>query len=149
MGADAPGLNPALLESEVVNFVIDSRDVQAGDVFFALSQPDYSNNGFNGDFDDATRYVAAAFEKGAIAAVLRRDRYEEHKADLEQFRDRVIFVDDVIAAFQRLASGVYQDWNKPVVAVTGSAVKTSAKELTAHLLESSGRKVLKNIKNFN
>lgn len=149
MGAESPGLSPALLQTEVANFVIDSRDVQAGDVFFALSQPDYRNNGFNGDFEDATKYVAAAFEKSAISAVVRPDRYEEHKADLEQFRDRLIFVDDAISAFQRLARGVYQDWNKPVVAVTGSAGKTSAKELTAHLLESSGRKVLKNIKNFN
>lgn len=149
MGGNSPGQNPALLQTEVANFVIDSRDVQAGDVFFALSQPDYRNNGFNGDFEDATKYVAAAFEKGAIAAVVRGDRYEEHKADLEQFRDRLIFVDDAIAAFQRLARGVYQDWNKPVIAVTGSAGKTSAKELIAHLLESAGRKVLKNIKNFN
>jgi UDP-N-acetylmuramoyl-tripeptide--D-alanyl-D-alanine ligase len=149
MGGEAPNLNPALLQTEVANFVIDSRDVQAGNVFFALSQPDYRNNGFNGEFEDATKYAAAAFEKGAVAAVLRRDRYQEHKADLEQFRDRLIFVDDTIAAFQRLAKGIYDDWNKPVVAVTGSAGKTSAKELTAHLLESSGRKVLKNIKNFN
>ena len=104
MGGESPGPNPALLQTEVANFVIDSRDVQAGDVFFALSQPDYRNNGFNGDFEDATKYVAAAFEKGAIAAVVRSDRYEEHKADLEHFRDRLIFVDDVIAAFQRLGT---------------------------------------------
>ena len=51
-------MDPALLEREVVSFAIDSRDVQAGDVFFALSQPEYKNNGFNGDFEDATKYVA-------------------------------------------------------------------------------------------
>ena len=36
-----------------------------------------------------------------------------------------------------------------VVAITGSAGKTTAKELTAHVLESSGLKVLRNIKNYN
>ncbi|MFN6964133.1 MAG: UDP-N-acetylmuramoyl-tripeptide--D-alanyl-D-alanine ligase [Pyrinomonadaceae bacterium] len=129
--------------------MIDSRDVQAGDVFFALSQPDYRNNGFNGEFEDATKYVVAALENGAAAAVVRRDRYAEHEAGLRDHRSRLILVDDCIAAFQRLAAAVYRSWNKPVVGITGSAGKTSAKELTAHLIASHGLKVLKNVKNFN
>lgn len=149
MNAGTSNLNPALPAMEVVNFAIDSRDVQAGDVFFALSQPDYKNNGFNGEFDDATKFAASALEKGSIACVVRPDRYEEHKAGLEKYRDRLIFVDDTIAALQRLAHGVYLEWNKPVIAITGSAGKTTAKELTAHVLESTGRKVLRNIKNYN
>lgn len=149
MNAAASTINPALLDREVTSFSIDSREVQAGDVFFALSQPDYKNNGFNGDFEDATKYVAAAFEKGAVTCIVRPDRYEEHKADLEQYYDRLIFVDDVILALQNLAHGVYLEWNKSVVAITGSAGKTTAKELTAHVLSSSGRKVLRNQKNYN
>jgi UDP-N-acetylmuramoyl-tripeptide--D-alanyl-D-alanine ligase len=35
------------------------------------------------------------------------------------------------------------------VAVTGSAGKTTAKELTAHVLRSSGKRILSNIKNYN
>ena len=149
MNAEADGINPALLAAQVKTFSIDSREVKAGDVFFALSQPEYKNNCFNGDFEDSTKYVASAFEKGAIAAVVRRDRFEEHRAELEKFKDKLLFVKDAILALQRLAHGVYLEWNKPVVAVTGSAGKTTAKELTAHVLESSGRKVLKNIKNYN
>ena len=149
MNAAVSQLNPALHDREIESFAIDSRDVRAGDVFFALSQPDYANNGFNGDFEDATKYVASAFEKDAAACVVRHDRYEEHKAELEQFADRLIFVDDTIKALQLLAHGVYSEWNKPVVAITGSAGKTTAKELTAHVLQSSGRKVLRNIKNYN
>lgn len=149
MNASASKLNPALQEREIESIAIDSRDVRAGDVFFALSQPDYANNGFNGDFEDATKYVASAFEKGAVASVVREDRFAEHKAQLDQFADRLIFVDDTIKALQLLAHGVYAKWNKPVVAITGSAGKTTAKELTAHVLQSSGRKVLRNIKNYN
>ena len=93
MDARTSATNPALMEREVVSFAIDSRDVQAGDVFFALSQPDYRNNGFNGDFEDATRYVPAAFDKGAAACIVREDRYAQHQADLEKFRDRLFFVD--------------------------------------------------------
>ncbi|MEK7723665.1 MAG: UDP-N-acetylmuramoyl-tripeptide--D-alanyl-D-alanine ligase, partial [Acidobacteriota bacterium] len=147
MNADISGFNPALLEEELKTVAIDSREVKAGDVFFALSQPEYKNNCFNGDFADSTQYVASAFEKGAIVAVIRPDRFAEH--NLESYRDRILLVDDCILALQNLAHGVYLEWNKPVVAVTGSAGKTTAKELTAHILRASGKKVLSNIKNYN
>lgn len=149
MNAAAPDLDPALRQREVGSFAIDSRECKSGDLFFALSQPEYRNNGFNGEFEDSTRFVPDAFAKGATACIVRQDRFEEHRSQLDQYSDRLIFVDDVIAAFQRLAHGVYREWNKPVVAITGSAGKTTAKELTAHVLESSGRKVLRNIKNYN
>lgn len=149
MNATASNLNPALLQRETTSFVIDSREVQAGDVFFALSQPEYRNNGFNGEFEDATSYTAVALENGAVACVLRADRYAEHESELEKFRDSIVFVDDAILALQRLAHGVYLDWNGMVVAITGSAGKTTARELTAHVLASTGRKVLCSIKNYN
>ena len=149
MNAEALKMNPALPEREITSFAIDSRDVKAGDVFFALSQPEYRDNGFNGEFDDATQFVASAFEKGAVACVVRRDRFEEHRGSLGEFEDRLIFTDDAIRALQDLAHGVYLEWNRPVVAITGSAGKTTAKELTAHVLRSAGRRVLRNIKNYN
>ncbi len=149
MDGAAPLLDPALSQLDVTSFVIDSREVKAGDLFFALSQPEYAENGFNGEFEDSTKYAASALENGAIAAVVRSDRFEEHRAELEKFENRLIFTDDVIAALQRLAHGVYLEWSKPVVAITGSAGKTTAKELTAHVLEASGRKVLRNIRNYN
>ena len=54
--------------------------------------------------------------------------------ELKPYLERLIFVDDTIKALQQLAHGVYFEWNKPVVAITGSAGKTTAKELTAHVL---------------
>jgi len=149
LGGNAPQFAPASADREVTSFVIDSREVKAGDVFFALSQPEYAANGFNGDFVDSTVFAAAALRNGAVAAVVREDRFAEHAGDLSAFADRLIFVDDCIAALQRLAHGVYLEWNRPVVAITGSAGKTTAKEVTATVLEGSGRKVLRNIKNYN
>jgi UDP-N-acetylmuramoyl-tripeptide--D-alanyl-D-alanine ligase len=147
--ADGSNLNPALLETEVDSFAIDSRDVKAGEVFFALSQPEYKNNCFNGDFADSHAYIPKAFELGAIACIARKDRFAEHEELLKPFADKLLFVEDAIVALQKLAHGVYLEWNKPVVAVTGSAGKTTAKELTSHVLSHSGRKVLRNIKNYN
>ncbi len=149
MNADASNLNPALLESAVTKFQTDSRQVKAGEVFFAFSQPEFENNCFNGDFMDATNFIPSAFEKGAIAAVIRKDRFKENRETLAEYADKLIFAEDVIVAFQKLAHHVYLDWNKSVVAITGSAGKTTAKELTAHVLESAGRKVLRNEKNLN
>jgi UDP-N-acetylmuramoyl-tripeptide--D-alanyl-D-alanine ligase len=149
MNGDAPRLNPALLGSEVNSFTIDSRRVQAGDVFFAFAQADFENNCFNGKFQDSHQFIESAFSKGAAACVARRDKFEEHRTVLEEFQDRLIFVSDGILALQSLAHGVYLEWNKPIVAITGSAGKTTAKELAAHVLRASGKKVLSNEKNFN
>jgi UDP-N-acetylmuramoyl-tripeptide--D-alanyl-D-alanine ligase len=148
MNAEASDINPALLQTEFKTVRTDSREVQAGDVFFALSQPDYQNNCFNGDFADSHEYIPAAFAKGAIACVARPDRFAEHRGALEQFKDRLLLVDDAIFALQMLAKGVYEEWNKPVVAVTGSAGKTTAKTLIAEVLGAK-QKVLTNIKNYN
>ena len=68
---------------------------------------------------------------------------------LQALSDRLLLVDDAIAALQTLARGVYECWAKPVVGITGSAGKTTAKELTAHLLSAAGRHVLKSERNYN
>jgi UDP-N-acetylmuramoyl-tripeptide--D-alanyl-D-alanine ligase len=70
-------------------------------------------------------------------------------AQLESIKDRLLLVDDAIAALQQLAHRVYQAWGRPVIAITGSAGKTTAKELTAHVLQSAGKRVLKSERNYN
>ena len=148
MGANATGASAELFDKEIKDFSIDSRSVGAGELFFALSQEDYARAGFNGTFADAHQYIGDALAQGAVAAVARTNRVRDD-AKLQQFRDRLLLVDDAIAALQTLAHRVYERWGKPVVAITGSAGKTTAKELTAHLLSSSGRRVLKSEKNYN
>ena len=145
MGADATSISAELFDKQIKDYSIDSRSVGAGELFFALSQQDYARAGFNGDFVDAHRFIGDALERGAIAAVARKD----HVGDLERVRDRLLLVDDAIAALQLLAHRVYSAWGKPVVAITGSAGKTTAKELTAHVLSSAGHRVLKSERNYN
>src|SRR4029079_19255740 len=132
----------------IKDFSIDSRSVGVGELFFALSQQDYARAGFNGEFVDAHRFIRDAFERGAIAAVARADRVDGD-AYLESVKDRLLLVEDAIAALQLLAHRVYTAWGKPVVAITGSAGKTTAKELTAHVLQSAGNRVLKSERNYN
>src|SRR2546421_1411437 len=148
MGATTDGLDAELFDKQIFDFSIDSRTARAGELFFALSQADYERAGFNGTFADAHNFIAGALERGAIAAVARRERVHGH-ADMQSLVDRVLVVDDVIAALQTLARKVYEAWGKPVIGITGSAGKTTTKELTAHVLADTGYRVLKSERNYN
>ena len=148
MGANVEHLGAELFDKEIRDFSIDSRSVGAAELFFALSQADYLRAGFNGTFADGHQYIPEALNRGAIAAVGRADHIRGSE-DLRPFNDRLLPVDDAIAAIQELARRVYAAWNRPVVGITGSAGKTTAKELTAHVLSKSGWRVLKSQRNYN
>src|SRR5712664_3706708 len=145
MSATTDGLRAEFFDKEIVDFSIDSRTAGDGELFFALSQPDYERAGFNGTFADAHDFISQALARGAVAAVARRERVT---GELQALSDRLLLVDDVIAALQTLARKVYEQWGRPVVGITGSAGKTTTKELTAHLLAGISR-VLKSERNYN
>jgi UDP-N-acetylmuramoyl-tripeptide--D-alanyl-D-alanine ligase len=148
MGAMTYGLRAELFDKEIIDFSIDSRTVGEGELFFALSQPDYERAGFNGTFVDAHDFIAPAFARGAIAAVARREQVARDEK-LQALNDRLLLVDDAIAALQTLARKVYEQWGRPVVGITGSAGKTTTKELTAQVLAGTGRRILKSERNYN
>jgi UDP-N-acetylmuramoyl-tripeptide--D-alanyl-D-alanine ligase len=114
-------------------YSIDSRTIGPGQLFFAVK----------GERLDGHDFVTAALEKGAVAAVVRRDqlhRYPSHAG--------LLAVDDTLVALQTLATAVRKLWGKPLVGVTGSAGKTTTKEAIAHVLATRFR-VLKSEGNFN
>jgi UDP-N-acetylmuramoyl-tripeptide--D-alanyl-D-alanine ligase len=148
MNASAVNVSAELLDREIRGFSIDSRAVQEGELYFAMSPEDYARAGFNGTFADAHEFIPQALESGALAAVAGASRVAGNDA-LAALRERLLLVDDGIAALQLLAHKVYEAWARPVVAITGSAGKTTAKELTAHLLSASGKRVLKSERNYN
>ena len=136
-------------DKEINGFSIDSRATAPGELFFALSPEDYRRHCFTAtSFADAHRFIPQAFEQGAVAAVARAARVEGDE-ELLPFRDRLLLVEDVIDALQLLARGVIESWGGPVVGVTGSAGKTTTKDLTAHVLGATGRRVLRSRKNYN
>jgi UDP-N-acetylmuramoyl-tripeptide--D-alanyl-D-alanine ligase len=114
-------------------YSIDSRTVGPGELFFAVK----------GERLDGHNFVAAALEKGSVAAVVRRDQ-------LQRFSDhsKLLAVDDTLIALQTLATAVRKLWGKPLIGVTGSAGKTTTKDAIAHVLGSRFR-VLKSEGNFN
>jgi UDP-N-acetylmuramoyl-tripeptide--D-alanyl-D-alanine ligase len=93
---------------------IDSRTVAPGDVFFAI----------RGEQFDGHAFTRAALERGALAAVVS----EPIEAG------PLLHVADTLRALTQLAYWARRHWDRPVVAVTGSAGKTSTKDIVAELL---------------
>ena len=132
---------------EVGNVVIDTRTLQPGDFFVAL----------RGLRFDAHDFVAEAFQKGAIGALVERgfaaaaSRKPAHlggTGPAQRSRWKVVEVDDTTKALQDLAHAVRKASGTRVVAITGSAGKTTTKEAIGEFL--SGRfRVVRNKGNLN
>jgi len=113
----------------VTGWSIDSRTIEQGDLFFAL-------RGLN---HDGHEHVEEAFEKGAVAVVADRDT---------ESRGLVLRVEDSLDALQQIAKSARQAWAGRVVGVTGSAGKTTTKDVIAKML-STQMKVSKTEGNLN
>jgi UDP-N-acetylmuramoyl-tripeptide--D-alanyl-D-alanine ligase len=97
----------------------DSRTVQAGDCFFAVA----------GEKFDGHNYLRDAFAKGAACAVVERD------IDTNDFADKfVLRVRDTIGSLGVLAGWYRREAGFKVVAITGSAGKTTTKQIVYHVL---------------
>lgn len=103
-------------EACATGYSVDSRTIAAGDLFFALRGPNH----------DGHDHVAVAFERGAVAAVVN------HRVSAA--RPQIVVLDTLVA-LQQLAVWARDRWGGTVVGVTGSAGKTTTKDLIAHLLE--------------
>jgi UDP-N-acetylmuramoyl-tripeptide--D-alanyl-D-alanine ligase len=114
-------------------FSIDTRTLARGDLFFAI----------RGGRFDGHRFVREALDRGAAGAVI-----EDVSAWPAGGGRTAILVEDTVLALQNLASRVRRDSGATVVAVTGSAGKTTTKEATAELLSATYR-VFRNKGNLN
>lgn len=101
---------------------IDSRQIVAGGLFFAIK----------GDRFDGHDFLADVALKGAAAVVIERGRVPGRLPDCA-----VLLVDNTREALGKLAAACRLGYSLPVVAVGGSNGKTSTKELIAAVL---GRK---------
>ncbi|MBN2206800.1 MAG: UDP-N-acetylmuramoyl-tripeptide--D-alanyl-D-alanine ligase, partial [Candidatus Aminicenantes bacterium] len=115
----------------VRRYGIDSRLTGPGELFFAVRAE-----------RDGHAFIAAAAEAGAAAAVVSRE------VPLPRPGFALIRVEDTVAALQRLAAAVLAERPVRVIGITGSAGKTTTKELAAALLATRHR-VLKSEGNLN
>jgi UDP-N-acetylmuramoyl-tripeptide--D-alanyl-D-alanine ligase len=120
----ALGIGP--LKTAVRGVGTDTRSLRPGDLFVAL----------RGDRFDGHDYVEAALEAGACGAVVERTawaaRSEPSQQRLEWEAERHVYpVDDTLKALGALAREVRRKSGALVLAVTGSAGKTSTKDILA------------------
>ena len=120
----------------VSGYSIDSRTVAPGELFFAV----------RGDRLDGHDFVVDALERGAAAAVVSRARVSTLPD--AALAVPLLIAEDTLVALQALAAHVRRQWGKRVVAVTGSAGKTTTKEAIAAALGAKFN-VLKSIGNLN
>jgi UDP-N-acetylmuramoyl-tripeptide--D-alanyl-D-alanine ligase len=113
--------------------VTDSRTARERSAFFAL----------DGSRVRGVDFVPAAFGSGCSVVVVPPDWSGEPPAGRAAVR-----VADPVEALARLAIAARNDWACPVLAITGSAGKTTAKEMTAHALAGRGE-VLRSTGNLN
>ncbi len=94
----------------------DTRNLRPGEMFFALSGPNFNGNVF----------AQKALEAGATCAVIDDAEYSDG--------DRTVLVEDTLKALQDLSRFHRSRFKRPVFALTGSNGKTSTKELIAGVL---------------
>ncbi len=116
-------------------YSIDSRTIKPGQLFFAIKGPKFDGHDF----------VRAAMASGASGAVVCDDFLRWASGDLQP---DLIAVRDTAEALENLACSVRRRWGGRLVGVTGSAGKTTTKEMTASLL-STRFSVLKSPGNLN
>jgi len=119
---------------EVVGVTTDSRAVAPGSAFVAL----------RGETHDAHRFVPDVVSRGAALVVAERGRVDATAIG----QAALLEVDDTLVALGDLARAHLERWRaqpgpngeaRRVVAITGSAGKTTTKELTAALLGAVAR----------
>ena len=119
---------------EIESYSKDTRTIKKNDCYI----------GIKGETFDGNLFWEDAKEKGACACLL--DSFEGKIEEKDPFT--IILVSDTIAAIQALAHYVRIESHAKVVAITGSAGKTSTKDMIASVLEEK-YKILKTPGNLN
>jgi UDP-N-acetylmuramoyl-tripeptide--D-alanyl-D-alanine ligase len=117
---------------------IDTRSLRPGELYV----------GIRGDRFDGADFAAAATAAGAAGVVVPRGKGVGLARDGHAAGAAVIEVEDTTSALQSLSQAVRKISGAKVVAITGSAGKTTTKEITAEFLGTKYR-VIRNRGNLN
>ncbi len=120
--AATAGRAETLSDGALNSVSIDSREIARDALFVAIK----------GDKLDGHDYVAAALAAGATAAIVSEDWFRTHGGE------RLIVVPDTLAALAALGRAARARSKALVVAVTGSAGKTTTKEAIRTVLSAAG-----------
>jgi UDP-N-acetylmuramoyl-tripeptide--D-alanyl-D-alanine ligase len=100
----------------------DSRSIESGQLFVALC----------GGHFDGHDYLETLSAQGVKAAVVAQQWFDLHRSI--EFSLSLIVVDDTLKAYGQIAAINRQQFGCPVIGLTGSAGKTTTKEMLASIL---------------
>ena len=104
------------LPEKVDGISTDSRDIKEGDLYIAIS----------GEKVDGHSFLEEVFAKGASTALVNKS--------IDNFKGKLIKVDDPVYAIGKIAKTWRDQFQIPVIGITGSNGKTSTKELLKYIL---------------
>ncbi len=109
---------------DIAGVSTDTRSIQKGNCFFALVGPNF----------DGHQFVRQALEQGAACAVIQQP--VELPSNLA---GRVLLVEDTLQALGQLAAWYRRQLKAKVIAITGSAGKTTTRNILYHILSRTMR----------
>jgi UDP-N-acetylmuramoyl-tripeptide--D-alanyl-D-alanine ligase len=117
-----------------ISFAVDTRTIQEGDIFIALS----------GAATDGHCFIEDALKKGAAGIMLALNKQTLLKnIDASLLKKKLIIaVPDTLLALIRLAMAWRDQYTYPVIGVTGSVGKTSTKEMIVNICKAAGLEYL-------
>ncbi|WP_095086926.1 UDP-N-acetylmuramoylalanyl-D-glutamyl-2,6-diaminopimelate--D-alanyl-D-alanine ligase [Mesorhizobium sophorae] len=122
-GMDGRPLGP--MPEGISGISIDSRSLQPGDAFFAIK----------GEVMDGHDFATAAIKAGAGVLVVAEGKLPS----LGRLTAPIIVVEDVLVALEKLGVAARARSEAKIIAVTGSAGKTTTKEALRHVLSAVGK----------
>ena len=114
------------IDGYITNFTNDTRKIKKDSCYI----------GIKGENNDGNLFYMDAFKKGTKVVIL--DNYKENKNDLKYLEDNnksIIIVSDTIKALGNLAKYKRSTFKSDVLAITGSAGKTSTKDIIYSVLK--------------
>lgn len=131
----------ATIQTQPASITTDTRTLQPGAIFLAL----------RGETFDGHQFLRTALDQGAIAAIVD----SQFEPTSEPITFPLLQVPDTLQAYQAIAHWWRNQFQIPVIAVTGSVGKTTTKELIAAVLSrltdssTASPSVLKSQANYN
>ena len=106
------------ISESIKGIATDSREIQSGDLYIAIK----------GEKVDGHSFLSQVFENGALAALVSDTNDQVHGNQIK--------VGNTIESIGKIATEWRDQFNIPIIGITGSNGKTSTKELLRHILSS-------------
>ena len=110
-------------ELECIEFSKDTRTIKGGEIYIGIKGENFNGNNF----------WKEALNQGAEAVIVQNINFK--KEELKEFENKTIIkVENTLEALYKIAEFKREQYDIPVIAITGSVGKTSTKDIVANVV---------------